>query len=719
MRTALLFSILMLWATLTQAQASLAVINPVNNWESARQGTIEQAALTIEPKGIYVDVGLFLTLSAAGAGYFPSDSLEIILDFSLPEEALVHDSWLWVGDTIVKADILDRRTATIIYEGFVNRRQDPSILYKQGAGQYQLRVYPLPANSSRRVKISFLMPADWSAEKVRCELPMEILNASRQPLDSLEIRAWISPEWGQPAIAELPEVAFQWVQTPSLGAFQRASILPSGLKSSLAIELDAPWQQGVYVNRNDSLKIYELVALPEALLSLPEGPGRNLHVLLDYHPDFTNNMTRASLLEGLRDELLAQLTPADTFTVWASRAPTAPPLALMGPMQAEAAAVLAAFASLNPEEAIMADGYLLAAIQGILDAIAAHGSPADVLVISNSQYEGEPNNAGIHVQEFTRHEGFDLANFHIIDYLNSNIYSWWDWWGVVSSWRGNELFYSDLSRLSGGSYLRAGQYRYKLRKALEASDRLRGSIELYTTLASGICYSRFLLDGPGVNVPLRRPLRQVGKYLGDFPLEVSYAAVVEGQLQAAEVAVEAAEAYAIDSLAAKSWAGNYILSLENAAQGGYSIETLVEQSLYHRVLSLHTAFLCLEPSVGGEPCVECIDPTAEPPIVIQTNEQDARPTLEVYVFPNPFAEQLTIVLRYHDIAELSRLRIAVYDSMGRLRALLNAEDASVVNGEILLHWDGRGADGQPLPPGVYVLIVEGQQGRVPVKVVKG
>jgi hypothetical protein len=66
-----------------------------------------------------------------------------------------------------------------------------------------------------------------------------------------------------------------------------------------------------------------------------------------------------------------------------------------------------------------------------------------------------------------------------------------------------------------------------------------------------------------------------------------------------------------DSLAAESWAGNYVRSLEAQTQTNDVINEIVRASLDERVLSVYSAFLALEPSRGGEVCYDCIDESAQ------------------------------------------------------------------------------------------------------------
>lgn len=63
---------------------------------------------------------------------------------------MIIDSWLWIGDEISKAMILDKWTASSIYENIVKRRKDPSILTKMSDLQYELRIFPMAGNEKEK-----------------------------------------------------------------------------------------------------------------------------------------------------------------------------------------------------------------------------------------------------------------------------------------------------------------------------------------------------------------------------------------------------------------------------------------------------------------------------------------------------------------------------------------------------------------------------------------
>ena len=176
------------------AQNQLTVLDPRQTWNTD-QGTIEEAVFSVRPKGVYMEVGMYLTFSARGSRFENRGNLEVALFFTLPEEAVITDSWLWVEDIIVRADIRDVWTARDIYEDIVGRRQDPSILYKRGQGRYELRVFPMGAGETRKVKITYLIPTLWTADAVSAPITAELLKTSRNPIPNVSMLAWPDETW--------------------------------------------------------------------------------------------------------------------------------------------------------------------------------------------------------------------------------------------------------------------------------------------------------------------------------------------------------------------------------------------------------------------------------------------------------------------------------------------------------------------------------------------
>src|SRR3990172_1615012 len=237
---------LIIWSSnFVYAYDNLRVTDVQTTWRNY-QGTIEEAVVSIRPRGIYMEFGLYLTFSARGSGFSGNPQLEVQFNFDLPKEAIVHDSWLWVGDDIVRADILDKWTASQIYENIVQRRRDPSILFKQGNGQYELRVFPMAPNETRKVKITYLVPAQWTLNTVLAGLPTNLFRTSRNPLAKFFIIAWLDNEWKNPQILEFPDIPFTQLSNAELGDYLQADIPAAAIQTAINFKVDSPLKNGVY-----------------------------------------------------------------------------------------------------------------------------------------------------------------------------------------------------------------------------------------------------------------------------------------------------------------------------------------------------------------------------------------------------------------------------------------------------------------------------------------
>ena len=79
---------------------------------------------------------------------FVNRDQEVVLEFSLPEHAVITD--LKLGSALqFQGQIAPRGAADQVYNEQVWRRVDPALLEQVGPRQYRLRVYPVPASTNR------------------------------------------------------------------------------------------------------------------------------------------------------------------------------------------------------------------------------------------------------------------------------------------------------------------------------------------------------------------------------------------------------------------------------------------------------------------------------------------------------------------------------------------------------------------------------------------
>ncbi len=681
----------------------LTVGDPRNSWMT-NQGTIEEASLTVQPKGLFMEYGLYLTFSSRGTSWTAvKDTLEVTLKFDLPADAIVYDSWLWIGNDIVKAKLTDRWSASAIYENIVKRRRDPSILSKQSATQYELRIFPMAGNQTRKVKISYLMPVTWNKNGFTAALPIAIINTSKNLPVKFPIYNWPDPQWSDPEIVNDTETLFTVIKDTSLGEHFEAVIPSTKYKNPLSIGFKTLIENGLYFSKyqqgNDG--IYQFALFPTSFLNSTS--NKKAAILIDYDAS-NSNLAVKDILTVIKNEMLLNLSNKDSFNLLFSN------LSIKRYSEKWVAAtktnIETAFNSLtNPLSSYSNLGTLLA--NGI-DFIKKNGNNGKIILISNSSQYGDYKVGNTLISDIS-----SLMNpkiqIHISDYQSINFRNYY-----VNGqyYYGNEYFYSNLSRITFGSYhgMRSG---LNISEAIDESFKsISGTInsfDLHTSLAAGFCYGRYNINGESNVAYINTPIMQVGKFKGEFPFTIEISGEYNNEIFSKKIEIQNPNNTRNDSIFEEIWTGAFIKKLESGPQSNDIINEIVFTSINERVLSKYTTFLCLEPNAII--CTDCMIQDVR--MVTEVNDviigQD-----NIRIYPNPFTDRLTIDLNCSDPGTIKEL--SIYDIKGSLIYQFTA--GQIVKGKNVLVWNGNSSNGEKVKPGVYLLSYKTNTGIKTIKIIK-
>lgn len=693
------------------------VWDPQANW-NAHRGVFQQASITLRPVGIYTEVGLYLTIAAPEGTFETGTQLEAGLNFSLPQNAIVNDSWLWVDSTIIQAKIMDRWSATTIYENIVNRRKDPSLLTKNG-NVYSLRVYPLIMGKSRRVKINYLMPGEWTAEEVKTVLPADILRSSWGSNPEIEIKAFVEAPWKNPRLPSHPELVFTSGFDPVLGNYFATRIPKASLDNrELSFTLDSPLNNGVFLTRsgNDQEGTYQMVLLPEHFLKATqiEKPQRVM-VLVQYEAERSPGVTAKQLLSTIKSQLKKALGPEDFFNV--ALAGVVPQVLAKDWVSADEKEIDRIFDGIAAEKL---SGFNLPGLlaKGI-EVIKTGGAEGKVVVFANSGSEGGANTANALVKELEDIKGNTNIPFFIADFATHNTPSYY----VNYNSFGNAFFYLRWTYQTKGDFRQqkfcCGSFEELANDVMTLALAEKGPLDLHTSLDAGFCYNRYDLNHEEGLYYQSKPILQIGRYQGKWPFVIELAGISH-EYETVNIPFDLAEE--TDSTGTIIWSGQYIKSLEDKltiyspSYGDIQkIQALVEQSIQMRVLSNFTAFLCLEPSQGGEPCFKCLSLNQGGLIISTRDLQDSLVLSKIS--PNPFRERVMIELKFKELIDLSNARIAVYNHLGQVVRTFSDVPKGKVQ-DLELHWDGTSDGVGEVPPGVYIFRLQTPGGQYSRKLVK-
>ena len=660
-------------------------------------GTIEQATITVKPKGIFMEIGLYLTFSARGWYASSNDSLEVVFHFQLPENSIVYDSWLWIDHEIIRADIMDQWTASTIYETIVNRRRDPSILFKRNQTDYELRIYPLIASSRRRVKISYLVPAQWNSTKIMASIPTDLLLASYYPVSPIYLQTVLDEKWKNPHILEFPDIHFVSGSDSIYSNYFRAEIPFGEIQSSINFALDSPLQNGVYLNRyqKGTDGIYQLAFLPSKALSLEA--SYKAAILIDYDAS-NSDVTTTDILNNLKSYLMANTSDKDSFNLIFSNLNIK--RASESWLPADSITIEQTFSGLgnNP---ISSYSNLPSLLANGIEFIKQNSNNGNIVLISNSDQVGDYIVANQLINDL-----LDLMDqkipIHVADFQTQNFD--YHYFGG-RSYMGNEYFYTNITRITSANYFKISSYsnfQELISTALNSLNGFISSFDLHTRLASGYCYSRYNLGSQSNLVYLEKPILQIGKYKGSFPFVIEASGEYDSIVFSQQITIEDENINQADSLSEEGWSGNYLQFLELSNQTNDVVNEIVNYSISERVLSIYSAFLCLDPSLGGEVCYDCFDDGGT--IGVEDEKDITESDSVVTAYPNPFNSQVQINVPLQQIENAEYATFRIYNILGQV--VRNFEvNASNESNSYRFIWNGQNDEGATVSSGIYFFVV--------------
>lgn len=302
---------LFFFISILHASNEISVKDPTKY--GAKPGYIEKATLVVEPFGSYVEQSLYLEYS--DRKQFDSDLLEIVHRFELPKDAVINDLWLWIGDSVMQAQMLDTWSARAIYDSIVATKYDPAFLAKNGS-QYELRIYPLASGSYRKVKLTFIVPTKWYGNEAVAELPIKLLKSNNSTVKPLEILfRYQNNIWGNPSIDELPDKNFIELLDTLNYHYNIINIADISNYSSLNLRFNTDFKDGYYISgyhdKSDST-FFQLGILPKEFFNvIPDSSGKDVLVALDFSGSFRKDFENK--LPIYQSVLENALKPNDNF----------------------------------------------------------------------------------------------------------------------------------------------------------------------------------------------------------------------------------------------------------------------------------------------------------------------------------------------------------------------------------------------------------------------
>jgi hypothetical protein len=705
-----LFLFIVLGISLSHAQYYsdvLRVQHPQQTWRYGT-GTVEQAVASVKAKGLSFECGLYLTISGRGLGFTAADSVEIQLDFALPKDAVVNDLWLWMDDnTIMKGVLLDKWTASSIYENIVKRRKDPALLMKYSATRYTLRIYPMVGNQSRKIKITYLVPMTPAKEMMTAPIPTSIVKLSASPV-KMTVFYWPEQDFPTAKFGEFDNgfESSPRIDTATQRPYYYGEIPSSRISSDVTLQATSSFGGSVILkkyqpNSSAAEGYYQLMFTPSALFNINTGIKTAFLFELDENKTASSTLTYVTAVKSF---IRNNYTAKDSFNLIFSGDQIAR-VRPSGWYGGDSASVEEAFNKVTISM-MQTGNNLTGLVTNGLSFIKEQGGTGVLWLIAGTDKLSalDPANAALSA---IMKANTTATQIYIMDNLYKNYsYVYYN----NRSYVGNDYLYENIAKISRSMFTASGR-TYGSTISVMMNDILldvRGKItsfDVLTRLDNGFCANRLTnVSLTGGELPLSVAVNQVGKYIGQFPFILELAGMYKGMTLTKKVIVTDSPSLAADSSMAAVWAGRQIGMLETQPVTNSLTKTIVDLSLQNGVLSMYTALLALEPNDTLRPCSGCKDETK---LLSVTNGK--RPMIPgndslLYSYPNPFNGSTVLKVRLPLGTVARDARFQIFNTLGQL---VRGFDVSKLTAEAyaMITWDGADDRGRSVASGMYIAVL--------------
>jgi len=534
--------------------AQMSISNP-QTWGGNAPAVIDKIEYNIRPAGVYAEVSVVFELSVDDTynNFSDTDQLEFVWDFSLDKNAVVNNSWLWIEDYISYGKIYEAGEGTAIYEGIVDRLQDPSILKKHSPSQYELRVYPVFTHSPRKVKLSYLIPMDFTRNNKRIDLGFKDLieHSFKQP-ENITVNIEDSENWYH-IPNQISEVTTYTNNGASVYKFNNPNNLNQLSIGFQADDSNTNMFFGTYEHEDE--QYYQMVYKPQ--LDIQESPSYNL-IIIDYDANNTN-LSPTRVINELQTSL-KQLKETDFFNVVYSDFAVHFGFDEWKKVTEEN---INEVINLLQQSGLNSKSQLPALIPESLDHLRDIEERVNLFIISPDYSFDREHDADAFINDYKNY--IEEWNIDLMLFINDYGSEFRPISFFNNKWNsGNQYFFEELIKYSGGDYF--GEVRNQ--EFAEAMDQMfvvtgpsidQFDIDLEPT--EGLSYGEYFSENGQQHLHLNEAIIVSGKFVGSFPFKVDLNTIIENKFYKESIVIKEPN-LKLDAMAPKIWHSNYLLENE-------------------------------------------------------------------------------------------------------------------------------------------------------------
>ncbi|HEV3417772.1 MAG TPA: VIT domain-containing protein, partial [Pirellulales bacterium] len=263
--------------------------------------------------------------------------LEGVFYFPLPQDASISDFGMWIGNNLVEADVVEKQRAREIYETILRERRDPGLLEWTGGNIFKARVFPIEAQSEKRIKIVYTQVLPLRANRYRYSYGLRSELLRTKPLRELSLTVTVNSALPLKSVTcPTHSARIEHTDHSAQVAFVAQEYIPTR-DFEVVCEIDGRQSDVVVVPHRRGGDGYFMVQLtppaPEGNWQrelVADGKPLELVLLCDTSASMDSEKRKqeaefvATILSSLGEKDRFWLAAADVGTVWVSKEPMAP-----------------------------------------------------------------------------------------------------------------------------------------------------------------------------------------------------------------------------------------------------------------------------------------------------------------------------------------------------------------------------------------------------------
>lgn len=142
-------------------------------------GSNRSLAIESQKVAVQINNGIAVTTVTQVFKNDAPQAVEALYTFPVPREASVANFSLWVNGKEVTGEVLERQRARQVYQQVTRvERKDPGLLEQVNHKTFEMRVFPVPANGTQKIQISYYQPVNYDSGVGTYVYPLEMGKAA-------------------------------------------------------------------------------------------------------------------------------------------------------------------------------------------------------------------------------------------------------------------------------------------------------------------------------------------------------------------------------------------------------------------------------------------------------------------------------------------------------------------------------------------------------------